>query len=309
MKRKINLYWHKHSEGHGNFGDELNHYIVKKLSNSEINYINIELLDDRKVQALKLIIYNLFYGKLSLVEAFKYFKYNFFKNPTVIVCIGSVLQYCKMHTIIVWGAGIINNSTELRKCKIVAVRGFYTVQRLKELGYDTPKVVGDPAVLLPLVYPKTSKKKYFLGVIPHHIHYDDIVKKELNENIIVINLLDPIELIISQINMCEQTISTSLHGLIVSHSYGIPSLWVSLENSKRKLVGDNVKFNDYFSSVEIQKYESIFIEYEVLQNEEMMSQLFENYKKVDLPHPEIIQKLQKQLLITAPFEILNHFKQ
>lgn len=61
--------------------------------------------------------------------------------------------------------------------------------------------------------------------------------------------------------------------------------------------------------VEIQKYESIFIEYEVLENEEMVSQLFENNKIVDLPHPEIIQNIQKQLLSTAPFEILNHFKQ
>lgn len=177
--KKINLYWHKHKVEHGNFGDELNHYIVKKLSSSDINYINIELLNDSKIQALKVLFYNTFFRKISLGETIKYLKYNFIKKPKVIVAIGSVLQYCKMHTLTVWGAGVINSNTHFVNCEIVAVRGLCTIQRLKELGYNVPKVIGDPAVLLPVIYSPAPEKRYVLGIIPHHIHYDDIVKKEL----------------------------------------------------------------------------------------------------------------------------------
>ena len=38
MSKKIKLYWYQHREGHGNFGDELNPYIIERLTGSEIQW-------------------------------------------------------------------------------------------------------------------------------------------------------------------------------------------------------------------------------------------------------------------------------
>jgi hypothetical protein len=41
------------------------------------------------------------------------------------------------------------------------------------------------------------------------------------------------------------TYSSSLHGVIVSHAFGVPSIWMA---SSKPLHGDGVKFDDYFAS-------------------------------------------------------------
>ena len=50
--------------------------------------------------------------------------------------------------------------------------------------------------------------------------------------------------------------STSLHGLIISHAYGIPAIWIKAGN----IGTDGFKFKDYFSSVNIPYYSPIKLE-------------------------------------------------
>jgi len=63
--------------------------------------------------------------------------------------------------------------------------------------------------------------------------------------------LNPIEKVIDDIYACDVTISSSLHWIIVSHAYGIPSYQVKFKN---KLYWDGTKFSDYFLSVGITPY-------------------------------------------------------
>ena len=47
---------------------------------------------------------------------------------------------------------------------------------------------------------------------------------------------------------CENIASSSLHGLIVSDAYGIPSIWIKLSNN---IIGNDFKFYDYLESIRL----------------------------------------------------------
>ena len=175
------------------------------------------------------------------------FKFDFSnKNPKIMSC-GSIMRLCNKDTI-VWGSGIRDINQNIKKGIIKSVRGPMTRKRLLDIGCYCPPIYGDPGLLLPLYYNPVVEKKYKLGIIPHHIHYD-VVSNMYNglEGIKVIKLVNKdIELVINDILSCEKTISSSLHGLIVSDAYNIPNKWVKFND---KIRGDDTKFYDYFKSV------------------------------------------------------------
>jgi hypothetical protein len=165
---------------------------------------------------------------------------------------GSIIRRSCKHSII-WGAGLLERNETIKKPKEVrAVRGPVTRQRLLELGYKCPEVYGDPALLLPRFYSPNLEKKWKIGIIPHYCDYEDIKKRLKAKHAHVINLLEPVESVIDQIIQCEWTVSSSLHGIIVSHTYGIPCAWVRFSN---KLTGDGSKFLDYYLSVGMKQQE------------------------------------------------------
>lgn len=300
---KINLYWYKHAEGYGNFGDEASPYIIEKLSGKKVRYFNFNLISNDSLLNLKLLVKNLFLKNITIIEFLKYFSFRFFGIGKVILSIGSILSYKEDRRAIVWGSGIMRKSTNFGNADFVAVRGYRTIDKLKELNYNAPDVVGDPALLLPLLYSSSNSKKYKLGIIPHHIHYDELKKLD-NNNVKVINLLHSVEDVINEINSCEVTISTSLHGIIVSHAYKVPSLWVDFRNEK-KLVGDDIKFEDYFSSVEISAYKAFKLDPSTF-NLENVLHLFKNQNQY-LATDRIILKIQSDLISVAPFSVKEKY--
>ncbi|MDB4507512.1 polysaccharide pyruvyl transferase family protein [bacterium] len=176
------------------------------------------------------------------------FKFDFSnKIPKIISC-GSIMRLCNESTI-VWGSGIRDIDQDINKGIIKSVRGPLTRKRLLEIGCYCPPVYGDPGLLLPLYYYPAVEKKYKIGIIPHYIHYDVVFKMyDGKEGIKVIKLINKdIEPVINDILSCEKTISSSLHGLIVSDAYGIPNKWVKFNND---INGDDTKYYDYFNSVE-----------------------------------------------------------
>lgn len=309
MAKKIYLFWYKHNEGHGNFGDELNPYLVEKLSGKKAYHINPHLLVKSRVLALKLLLHDYFIKKKSLNNIVNSPSWISLWKIPVVIGIGSVISQYKEGNIKVWGTGILTNDEKIQESKILAVRGKKTQERLTQLGIKAPDVIGDPALLLPLVYETTIDKKYKIGIIPHYVHYNyfnDIFK---NSEVLVINLLEPIEKVITEICSCVMTYSTSLHGLIVSHAYQIPSLWIKYETLTKEiqLAGDNIKFSDYFSSVEIDDYQP----YELSNHEDLMAgflQIKNRYEKFVLPKKDVINKIQISLLSVAPFPLKENFK-
>lgn len=110
---------------------------------------------------------------------------------------------------------------------------------------------GDPVWLLPRFYKPTVKKRYKLGVILHLSELADrgmvaVPRKEIARFRIPAELADDIHLIttvtelpvdslqakIDEILSCERIVSTSLHGMVIAESYGIPCLYFAPSLSK-----------------------------------------------------------------------------
>ncbi len=146
---------------------------------------------------------------------------------------------------------------------------------------------------------KPSTKKYRLGIIPHYIHYSEIVKSIKTSDILVVDLLNDVEDVIRDITSCEYTVSSSLHGLIVSHSYQIPSIWVDFKSEE--LAGDNIKFKDYFSSVGINEYNPFVLDIKEINSNDAIK-LIREKDHLSLPDKQI-SIIQKNLLKVFPYKL------
>ncbi len=172
-------------------------------------------------------------------------------NVKVLYAVGSIIDDLESNAII-WGSGLGRSYSRIKGRPIIwAVRGYLTLKNLP-LYYDKSKIaIGDPALLLPLVFPKKRNiPKYDVGLVPHFEDYDYIKNKYGDRYKIIDVRTTDVSSFIDELINCKYILSTAMHPIIISHSYGIPALWIRrLEMN----VGD-FKFSDYFSSVGISDY-------------------------------------------------------
>ena len=93
-----------------------------------------------------------------------------------------------------------------------------------------------------------EEKEYDLGIIPHFADMELPVFEKIQThfpNSVIVDVRKDPETVIKQISSCRRTISTSLHGLVISDSYGIPNCWCE---ASENVLGNGFKFRDYFSS-------------------------------------------------------------
>jgi len=167
------------------------------------------------------------------------------------LCIGSVAKFAQ-RGMIVLGAGTMRESDVLNKdADWRFVRGPKTREIILRDGGDCPEIYGDPALLMPLIVPPQAQTEG-LGYVPHYVDYEYVKSRYLGRNIIDVLNPDPLETV-RQISQCERIISSSLHGIIIAHAYGIPAAWVEFSD---KLSGDGIKFADHFETMglECRKY-------------------------------------------------------
>jgi len=268
--KNIHLFWWSSIKFEGktqeNFGDILSKYLVEKISKKEVVW--------KHPKKLK---WSLFQKKIYCTT-------------------GSILAHVT-EKCIVWGSGIISKKDVVRKAEFLAVRGPETYKHLKQMGYNVQKVFGDPAIVLPMLYKPKKNIKNEIGIIPHYVDFDKVSKwYNKNSEIKVIDLLnDDVEAVINEIVSCRQIVSSSLHGVIVSHTYNIPAVWVQFSS---ELSGDNIKFVDYFKSVNLKPYLADFID-KPLDIENLKSLI---NKKPNLPNQDVILELRKNLMEVCPFK-------
>lgn len=184
-----------------NWGDDLNVFLFPLISKRKIIYVPFSKL--------------LFFPK---VERY--------------LLIGSIIEDFNLDNAIIYGTGAISEFSDIKgvPSRVLSVRGPLTRDVLLKKGCFCPKTYGDPALLCPLVYNPKKEKRNCIGVIPHYktgeCDWINALKKE--HYVVEIDMsnyekwTDIIDLVVS----CNIIISESLHGIIISEAYKIPSVWV-----------------------------------------------------------------------------------
>lgn len=274
---------------HRNWGDDLNYYFLRELTE------------------LPIVMYHNF-------KVAKWFHLNNY------LCIGTLLDavnYSNEQTI-VWGSGVSGQERSfVLPENIMAVRGPKTKEFCDKYGVQCPELYGDPALLLPLVYQprrgvqrsisascvqEVQKATFRLGIIPHVVDLHHPVIEEIREKhadeILIIDLAHYKKWtdVIDQICSCERILSSSLHGLIVSDAYQVPSCWIELTGN---ISGGYFKYYDYASSVNRDFLNPIRIE----KYADVADLVDHSDSYFSCADSEKIKELQQGLIEVAPFKL------
>jgi pyruvyltransferase len=145
---------------------------------------------------------------------------------------------------VVWGAGCIDETPRPVPAEftVLAVRGPLSA-RLLGRRVD---VFGDPALLMPLIYPsERDSNSPVIGCVPHYAERAEpewtVMSGEPNHRVVDVCL--PWREFIDGICACRRIVTSSLHAYILAEAYGVPVSWLPAGD---KVIGGGFKFRDYF---------------------------------------------------------------
>ena len=270
-------YFHPSNLGYSNWGDVLGPEEVLKLSG--INVVPASSVSSNSVT---------FYGIGSIL--------------------GPVLG--DKNSWYVWGSGLIMkpskslSSTLKSGQKLFSVRGPESQIAVLAMRGVLPFVAKDPGLLTSKLFPLKKSPKYPMCIIPHYVDslaVKSAIASRRNSIKIVpitipLNFKDHVIDVPKNVIECEKVVSSSLHGLIVSHSYGIPAAVITLST---KIAGGNYKYRDYYESL------GLFMNRDVIRHEIRNKDLLNNLTYLsDLvgstPQPKQPISM-KSILDTYPF--------
>ncbi|MDY7029697.1 MAG: polysaccharide pyruvyl transferase family protein [Spirochaetota bacterium] len=162
-----------------------------------------------------------------------------------LLAIGSVLHFAQNGDII-WGTGINGKISRERHAfstlDVRMVRGPMTRGFLVQKGMIVEDVFGDPALLLPTLFPgitrKTTPNKII--VLPN-LNELALVKKKVPKTMRIVSPLAHWKRVVHEILTSELVLSSSLHGIILSEAFGVPVRFVMPAGGETLF-----KYQDYF---------------------------------------------------------------
>lgn len=168
------------------------------------------------------------------------------QQPKFFVC-GSIVDLAGPNCT-VWGAGLMTHDDMISPAaRFLAVRGPRTRARALACGADCPEVYGDPALLLPRLHTPPVVMRQQPGFIAHFSDRPRLDERWVSaQGMRLIDIQQDIDTVIDQVASCAWVMSSSLHGLIVAHAYGVPALWVRLSDLPS---GDGTKFADHYEAL------------------------------------------------------------
>lgn len=149
----------------------------------------------------------------------------------------------------IWGTGIIRpvSPVMMQRVRVAALRGPVTAT-LMEQSPSTP--CGDPGIFADELLDERPRRTKRIGVVPHWKLAECSALRSLLTNHPELVLIDPRNAdpidVVRRIAECRYILSSSLHGLVVADSLGIPNHWL---NPTGNHVHPALKFTDYAASV------------------------------------------------------------
>lgn len=259
--KKIKAYWYRNEN---NFGDILTPWLIKHIAGVEAEFVEHDSEDQKCVVT------------------------------------GSILNN-DIKNSVVWGAGIARatDKVSLSHQDIRAVRGPISAKMVLEATGKPVPVTGDPGIVIRRFYtPSISSKKIMpIGIIPHYVDYKIVKDMNLDPcQFKVIDLTAGVDGVLGEISECSKIFSSSLHGIIASHSLRTPASWIKLSDY---VLGDDTKFYDYYESLSVSKNKIDLIDL----REETLG------KKIDLltSHSPLVSDIEDEmidaLLSVCPFAV------
>lgn len=190
-----------------NFGDLLTHYFIRRLFG-----VNLEISSPARARLFGV-------GSLSAAVPNGFTGY-------------------------ILGTGVMHEAErhDWTSANVFGLRGHLTGERVKHHG---DPVMGDPGLIVDRFAPQVAKQ-FDLGIIPHYMDKCDarLVPWARKASVCIIDIQSGVDAVIAKAAACRAIVSSSLHGLILADSLGIPNKWIRLSD---KIGGGNFKFHDYYS--------------------------------------------------------------
>ncbi|GAA2239629.1 polysaccharide pyruvyl transferase family protein [Herbiconiux moechotypicola] len=160
-----------------------------------------------------------------------------------LVSVGSIMRMARTGDT-VWGTGVngksITETLPATALDVRAVRGPLTRSYLQERGIDAPPVFGDPGLLVGHLWDRATLRSDALEadhlVVPN-LHDFRQVKSRRD----VVNPTNEVWSVLKRIASAEFVVGSSLHGVIVAESFGVPARLV------RSTTEPLFKYQDYYA--------------------------------------------------------------
>ena len=206
-----------------------------------------------------------------------------------IVGIGSVLDVLPQHG---WGGLVLGSgklfrdtAIDLTSAKVLGVRGPLTASEVKMNPRDRANLVlGDPALLASELAP-AERWKHGIGIVPHWTDTKlyDVERAKCRSwgwaDPLLIDVTQPPSVVMSLIGSCKRIVSSSLHGIIVADSFGIPRRAEHYARQATDKYENTFKWADYGLSINQPVVFGKAQEADVERIERMKVELFEMYRE------------------------------
>lgn len=213
---------------------------------------------------------------------------------------GSIGSYVfsSFQKLTIWGGGVLFHPKQgsvlyrlfkflfrypLSRFDFRAVRGPLTREIVLKYGHKCPEIYGDPAILMPFVYqPKVNVIHDFLVIV--QLQTEGEFRKEHPDLFMVSMNTNDYKSVIDAIVSSKKVITSSLHGIILAESYGVPAVFF-------RGLGKRIDFKylDYY--------------YSTGRKDVKIAESFEDALKMEpMPLPDL-KDLQEGLIKSFPYDL------